>query len=527
MKGCQNGRGYGPLKEIPAIRYTKPFANTVAELYERYPDGAEKGSYAFVYEVNTFCFYHTDGEYKGQWVPISGGGYTNPVESQVQSDYGQTDSAAVDYIKRKPALKTVATTGSYNDLSNKPTIPAAPDLSGYAKTEDLAEVARSGQYGDLKNRPVGGIAIVSDVTEMFTTNSTARFSARMTGHNDGKKVIELFGEDTSGSDNDLVITAALGFGADNNKPKNAREFAAEDDAIATDYKIITTAETADGINGTFTVQNGCPEFYFKFFAGLAESSVKKSYWVDVNGIYHNFSALDTPITNFCAIGSTLTINGQTVSKSQIAEIVFGSNYSGTTKIPDYFLYGFRSLLSVYLNVFENVVEIGNSFMSNCSSLKELEFSVFKSLVKIGANCFSGCNNLKGIGVGALPTVTTILDHFAASCLSIEEFHFAYFPNLVSLGQAAFIRSGLRNLNLSSSNSLEFVGMYFFEQCAQLNIIDIGYVDWTNIFVEADSIADNTTNNNSQNILRTSSTALAQSFKTKFPRVSNWSVVVNY
>ncbi|MBR5642750.1 MAG: hypothetical protein IKW77_01015 [Salinivirgaceae bacterium] len=36
-----------------------------------------------------------------------------------------------------PNLKTVATTGSYNDLTDKPTIPAAPDLSAYAKTEDV------------------------------------------------------------------------------------------------------------------------------------------------------------------------------------------------------------------------------------------------------------------------------------------------------------------------------------------------------------------------------------------------------
>lgn len=39
----------------------------------------------------------------------------------VQSDWNQTDTQADDYIKNKPTLATVATSGSYNDLSNKPT----------------------------------------------------------------------------------------------------------------------------------------------------------------------------------------------------------------------------------------------------------------------------------------------------------------------------------------------------------------------------------------------------------------------
>jgi hypothetical protein len=43
--------------------------------------------------------------------------------AQIQSDWAQTTTTAKDYIKNKPALATVATSGSYNDLSNKPTIP--------------------------------------------------------------------------------------------------------------------------------------------------------------------------------------------------------------------------------------------------------------------------------------------------------------------------------------------------------------------------------------------------------------------
>lgn len=47
----------------------------------------------------------------------------------VQPSWTQSTSTAADFIKNKPALATVATSGSYNDLSNKPTIPGALSFS--------------------------------------------------------------------------------------------------------------------------------------------------------------------------------------------------------------------------------------------------------------------------------------------------------------------------------------------------------------------------------------------------------------
>ena len=45
-------------------------------------------------------------------------------EVNVQSDWATTDTTSDAYITNKPTLATVATSGSYNDLKNKPTIPA-------------------------------------------------------------------------------------------------------------------------------------------------------------------------------------------------------------------------------------------------------------------------------------------------------------------------------------------------------------------------------------------------------------------
>ena len=58
--------------------------------------------------------------------------------TQVQSDWAETDTEAVSYIKNKPSLAIVATTGSYSDLSGTPS---------------LSNVATSGNYDDLLNKP--------------------------------------------------------------------------------------------------------------------------------------------------------------------------------------------------------------------------------------------------------------------------------------------------------------------------------------------------------------------------------------
>ena len=45
-------------------------------------------------------------------------------EQNVQSNWNETNTSSDAYIKNKPTLSTVATSGSYNDLSNKPSIPS-------------------------------------------------------------------------------------------------------------------------------------------------------------------------------------------------------------------------------------------------------------------------------------------------------------------------------------------------------------------------------------------------------------------
>lgn len=72
----------------------------------------------------------------------------------------QTDlKAKLDEKANLSELSNVAKTGSYNDLSNKPTIPdisnlaTKTELSAKANSSDLSTVATTGSYNDLSNKP--------------------------------------------------------------------------------------------------------------------------------------------------------------------------------------------------------------------------------------------------------------------------------------------------------------------------------------------------------------------------------------
>ena len=85
--------------------------------------------------------------------------------TQVQADWTEADTTSPAYIQNKPtlaavatsgdyddltnkpSLATVATSGSYNDLTDKPTIPAAQVQSDYAQTNSSA-------VDYIKNKPV-------------------------------------------------------------------------------------------------------------------------------------------------------------------------------------------------------------------------------------------------------------------------------------------------------------------------------------------------------------------------------------
>lgn len=72
----------------------------------------------------------------------NGGGSTG---TQVQSDWAETNTESVSYIKNKPTLSIVATSGSFNDLKDKPTIPEPQVNSDWNAQSGISQILNKPQ----------------------------------------------------------------------------------------------------------------------------------------------------------------------------------------------------------------------------------------------------------------------------------------------------------------------------------------------------------------------------------------------
>jgi len=161
---------------------------------------ADLAPYATTSDMNTALAAKQDTLTAGSNIVIDNNNVISATaDPQVQADWAQTDSSEVDFIKNKPDLSvyattsamntalaakqdvisdlsdiragaalgdtavqpadlaTVATTGDYDDLTDK------PDLSIYAESANLATVATTGSYADLTGTPTIPTA-TSDLT---------------------------------------------------------------------------------------------------------------------------------------------------------------------------------------------------------------------------------------------------------------------------------------------------------------------------------------------------------------------------
>lgn len=148
-------------------------------------------------EVGHPVYYYKDGAVR-PWTnatagisSVAWGNITGTLSSQ--TDLNTALGAKADSAD----LATVATSGSYNDLSNKPTIPAAQVNSDWNANSGVAQilnkptlatVATSGSYNDLSNLPT--IPTVNNATltiqkngttvKTFTANASSNVTANIT-----------------------------------------------------------------------------------------------------------------------------------------------------------------------------------------------------------------------------------------------------------------------------------------------------------------------------------------------------------
>lgn len=147
-------------------------------------------------------YYYKDGQIR-LWTnaAATGGGGPTVVQTTGQSTTDvMSQKAVTDELALKAdasSLAAVATSGSYNDLSNKPTIPAAQVNSDWSADSGVAQilnkptlatVATSGSYNDLSDKPT--IPTVNNATltiqkngttvKTFTANASSNVTANIT-----------------------------------------------------------------------------------------------------------------------------------------------------------------------------------------------------------------------------------------------------------------------------------------------------------------------------------------------------------
>lgn len=116
-------------------------------------------------------YVHTDNNFTtAEKTKLSG--IATGAEANVQSDWSITDTASDAFIKNKPTIPTVPTNVSAftNDAGYQTAANVQTAIAGKANTADLATVATSGSYNDLTNKPTIPAAITVD--SALSTTST-------------------------------------------------------------------------------------------------------------------------------------------------------------------------------------------------------------------------------------------------------------------------------------------------------------------------------------------------------------------
>lgn len=174
----------GAADKVDTAGYVKSADLSTVATSGSYEDLKNKPNIPDVYELPVASATTLGGVKVGSGLDITNG---------VLSATGGGVADAVDWskVQNKPEFADVATSGDYNDLSNKPAIPSVEGLAseayvnekvaaivipevptkvselendkgyltehqsleGYAKTADLAQVAKTGSYNDLADKP--------------------------------------------------------------------------------------------------------------------------------------------------------------------------------------------------------------------------------------------------------------------------------------------------------------------------------------------------------------------------------------
>lgn len=295
------------------------------------------------------------------------------VPAQAQSDWNQSDNQAVDYIKNKPTIPASPVQSNWNEsnssslayIQNKPTIPAAPVNADWNSSSGLSEIL---------NKPT-----IPVVAQSITSGDT--------GYTTGDMVYQYIQSLPSGGgsethDVELTISVTAG-------------------QTITFRGAATTVSWGDGTSDLSPATSGSTHTYTD--AG--------SYIVTIDGITSWGDASQSSLVDRSILGANV-ITSAVVNTTEIGAQAFRENAVLT------------SIRAPFVN------KIGIRAFNNCTGLVGdiNSFIHTGNLTEIGDYCFQGCDGLTGCFDMTLLKQTTSSDWFNGGYQFPKNITSVIFPN---------------------------------------------------------------------------------------------------
>lgn len=89
------------IQDIPLLKYQKDKAESIEELYLRYPNGGEDGWYALITDLNVFAYWEAATE---EWKPMAGDPVQADWATQAGAEAGVNNSTIMTPLRTKQAI---------------------------------------------------------------------------------------------------------------------------------------------------------------------------------------------------------------------------------------------------------------------------------------------------------------------------------------------------------------------------------------------------------------------------------------
>lgn len=173
--------------------------------------------------------------------------------AQVNSDWNST--SGVSEILNKPTLATVATSGSYDDLTDKPTIPAAQVNSDWNAASGVAQILNKPTLGTMASESASDYTPTSGLATVATTGSYSDLSGTPTIPTVGDGTITITqggvtkGTFTTNQSGNTTIDVDAGGGSLPSQTGNAGKFLTTDgtDASWSDKPLVNIGTASNSL----------------------------------------------------------------------------------------------------------------------------------------------------------------------------------------------------------------------------------------------------------------------------------------